>query len=305
MSRPPTRSRHRPHEEEEHENHERWMVTYADMITLLMVLFIVLFAMGQTDVEKFKALKASLAMGFGQESAVLDGSSSLLQEPGTEAVAQVAPRTPRPAAAPGSQVDRTVATRNAAQRELARLRGVEARVRAALRRRGLESDVRTTYDERGLVVSLVSKHVVFRNDLATLSARGERVVDAVGPVLADLPDRLEIAGNTNQVDVSPAFFDTDWDLSSARAVTVLRRLEERLGVRTDRLSVAAYGRTRPLVDPARPGSQVVNKRVDIVVLSPADATVRELLPGLADGDASRTTSAAVPTPPTTDSGDPS
>ncbi|MDN4173551.1 flagellar motor protein MotB [Nocardioides sp. SOB77] len=291
MAHPVRSRRHRPHEEEEHENHERWMVTYADMITLLMVLFIVLFAMGQTDVEKFKALKASLAVGFGQESAVLDGSSSLLQQPGTQAVTQVAPKVPRPVAADG-QVDRTVATRNAARRELARLRTVEARIRQALRQRGLESDVRTTYDERGLVVSLVSKHVVFRNDLATLSARGERVVDAVGPVLADLPDRLEIAGNTNQVDVRPAYFDTDWDLSSARAVTVLRRLEERLGVRTDRLSVAGYGRTRPLVDPARRGSQVVNKRVDIVVLSPAEASVRELLPELA---ADGTRSPATPT----------
>lgn len=283
----PTRSRrHRPHEEEEHENHERWMVTYADMITLLMVLFIVLFAMGQTDVEKFKALKASLAMGFGQESAVLDGSSSLLQNPGTQAVAQVRPITPRPEMPDATEVQRTVATRNAAQRELARLRTIEDRIRKALRERGLQGDVRTTYDERGLVVSLVSKHVVFRNDLATLSPRGERVVDAVGPVLADLSEPLEIAGNTNQVDVRPAYFDTDWDLSAARAVTVLRRLEERIGVRTDRLSVAAYGRTRPLVDPSRPGSQVVNKRVDIVVLSPEDATVRDLIPDLAEGQGS-------------------
>ncbi|WP_435746825.1 flagellar motor protein MotB [Nocardioides sp. SYSU DS0663] len=273
------RKRHVEHEE--HENHERWLVTYADMVTLLMVLFIVLFAMGQTDAEKFKALKASLAVGFGQESTVLTGSSSLLPEAGTAAVAQVAPASMRPVAEEPAGIDATVRTRNEAQRELSRLRGVEDRIRKALAAQGLTSDVRMSYDGRGLVVSLVSRHVVFRSDLATLSARGGEVVDVVGRVLARVPDRLEIAGNTNQVDVRPAYYDTDWDLSAARAVTVLRRLEEKLGLATDRLAVAAYGHTRPLLDPSRPGSQAVNKRVDIVVLSPADPSVRELLPDLA------------------------
>ncbi|GGO77950.1 OmpA/MotB family protein [Nocardioides deserti] len=267
-------------EEEEHENHERWLVTYADMVTLLMVLFIVLFAMGKPDAEKFQALKASLAIGFGQEATVLTGGSSLLQEPGTRAVAPVTPVSRRPAPT-GDDVERTVADRNAARRELARLRAIEKRIRQALRARGLRGDIRTGYDERGLVVSLVSKHVVFRSNLATLSPRGARVVDAVGPVLVKLPDRLEISGNTNQLGARPRYYATDWDLSSARAITVLRRLEERLGVETARLSVAAYGQTRPLVDPERPGAQVVNKRVDIVVLSAADATVRQLLPELA------------------------
>ena len=75
------RKREMPHEE--HENHERWLVTYADMITLLMVLFIVLFAMSQVDQKKFNALKEGLAAGFGQSSDLLDGSQSLLDQPGT------------------------------------------------------------------------------------------------------------------------------------------------------------------------------------------------------------------------------
>ena len=62
------------HHEEEHENHERWLATYADMITLLMVLFIVMFAMSSVDQRKFNALKSGLAAGFGQSTSVLDGS---------------------------------------------------------------------------------------------------------------------------------------------------------------------------------------------------------------------------------------
>ena len=68
--------------EEEHENHERWLVTYADMITLLMVLFIVLFAMSTVEEKKFNALKEGLAAGFGQSTSILDGSTSVLEETG-------------------------------------------------------------------------------------------------------------------------------------------------------------------------------------------------------------------------------
>ena len=157
----------------------------------------------------------------------------------------------------------------------------------ALDRQGLAGDVTTTYDHRGLVVSLVSRHVVFRANLATLSPRGQQVVDAIAPVLASLEDDLQIDGHTNQVPVKPKYYATDWDLSAARAVTVLRRLEEQHGLATDRLSVAGYGQTRPLVDPSEPGSQAVNKRVDIVVLSdlsPADAA---LLPEAAERQSQR------------------
>lgn len=276
--------RPRRHVEEEHEDSERWLITYSDLITLLMALFIILYAMSYTDTEKYTALRQGLAVGFGESSVVQNGGTSLLQETGSSAIAAnratqvedatfVAPK----ATSTGGEGE----LREAARRELTRLRGIEGRLRRALRAEGLSADVRTSYDERGLVVSLVSRHVVFRNDLATLSARGERVVDVLGPVLASIPDALEVAGNTNQVDVKPAYFDTDWDLSSARAITVLRRLEERLDVATGRLAVAGYGVTRPLIEPSRAGSQAINKRVDVVVLSAAEAAIRELLPELA------------------------
>ena len=75
------RGRRQKHiEPEEHENHERWLVTYADMLTLLMVLFIVMFAMSQVDQEKYNALKNGLADGFGADASVMTGSDSILQE---------------------------------------------------------------------------------------------------------------------------------------------------------------------------------------------------------------------------------
>ena len=150
-----------------------------------------------------------------------------------------------------------------------------------LRQHGLSQDVRTLIDERGLVISLVSRHVVFRADVADLSPRGRKVVDVLAPVLRDLPDPLRIDGHTNQVAVKPAYYASDWDLSAARAVTVLRRLSETGGVPEDRLSMSAFGHEKPLVDPKRPGSQEVNKRVDVVVLSGLTGESRELLATIA------------------------
>jgi len=284
-------------EEEEPENHERWLVTYADMLTLLMVLFIVMFAMSTVDEKKYNALRSGLSDGFGQISSYQKGSSSILDEDGSSVMSELNADQTFTKVAPSQQ--RVVATAStadqekrydAARAELDRLEKIRRQIESALRRNGLARDVETTIDDRGLVVSLVSRHVVFPNDVATLSPRGERVVDVLSPVLREIPNDLRIDGHTNQVKVHPAFYASDWDLSAARAVTVLRRLNEVGGVPDHRLSMSAFGHERPLRDPSLPGSQAVNKRVDIIVLSGLDQPTRDLVAQLAKGasDAGKT-----------------
>ncbi|NYG57044.1 flagellar motor protein MotB [Nocardioides perillae] len=279
--------RPKKHDEEEHENHERWLVTYADMVTLLMVLFIVMFAMSSVDQKKFNELKSGLAAGFGDSTSVLVGSESILDQPGSAGIESFTPSTTTGMSPRESQlVDEAVntAAAQAAQRQYAeaaaeagRLEEVAERVGKALREHGLGDDVQATIDERGLVLSLVSKHVVFEPNLASLSPRGREVVDTLAPVLRDLPDPLQVDGHTNQVKVKPKYYPTDWELSAARAVTVLRHLTEQWDLPPARLRASAYGAEKPLVDPREPGSQAVNKRVDIVVLSDVPPEVRALL----------------------------
>lgn len=295
--------RKKQEEHEEHENHERWLVSYADMVTVLMALFIVMFAMSSVDQEKYNALKSGLAAGFGQESILLGNRSVLseadevmggispqlatedLTDKENEAV-QAALRSHSALAAGRAKAD--------AEAEVDRLDRVYARLQAALRKRGLQDDVTATYDDRGLVVSLVSRHVVFAADLSYLSKRGRRVVDTLAPVLRDIGDPLQIDGHTNQAAGPPRYYPTDWDLSAARAITVLRRLNEQQRVPAERLSLSAHGHERPLVDPARPGSQEVNKRVDIVVVSDAPASTRALLDDVAAERAAKQRAAARP-----------
>jgi chemotaxis protein MotB len=273
---------------EEHDNHERWLVTYADMVTLLMVLFIVMFAMSQVDQEKFNALRSGLAAGFGQSVSIEDGSKSILEEAGTAVSQPISPQeiSVQVPELENSATSKAIAdhedlkaqrTYADAKAEVDRLSALLERLYQALRKHHLEDDVQASIDNRGLVVSLVSRHVVFEPDLATLSARGRLVVDTLAPVLRDVPDPLEIDGHTNQVKVKPKYFPTDWELSSARAVTVLRHLNERDGVPATRMTASAFGHEKPLIDPSKPGSQRINKRVDIVVLSTLPSETRDLI----------------------------
>jgi chemotaxis protein MotB len=278
--------KHAAAHEEEHENHERWLVTYADMITLLMVLFIVLFAMSQVDQRKFNALKEGLAAGFGQSTSVLDGSESILDEPGTSAAEPIDPRrvedTPQISEIKVNAISQTQQMQDDQQyaeaaTEASRLLHVQKRIMKALKAHGLQGDVRTTIDGRGLTVSLVSRNVVFQPNVATLTPRGREIVQTVAPVLRDIPDKLQIEGHTNQAPGAPKYYATDWDLSTARAVTVLRYLNEQENVPAARLAAVGYGHIKPLVDPDKPGSQWLNKRVDIVVMSGISEESRKLL----------------------------
>lgn len=282
-------ARRRRQEEDEHEEgSERWLVTYADMLTLLMVLFIILFSMSTVDSRKYEELKAGLADGFGRSLSILDGADKTVEQNGSidQAAAsydQLVGELPRNERTKVQQiVDRSAEQRIQrqyadAQNEVNSLLAVWHHMQAALRKQGLQDDVQAQIDDRGLVVSLVSRHVVFEPNVATLTPRGRRILDTIAPVLARLTEPIEVDGHTNQVKVKPRFYPTDWELSSARAITALRHLQEQDGLPAGRLTASAFGHTKPLVDPRTPGSQAVNKRVDIVVLSQVPAETREKL----------------------------
>ena len=281
-------ARKRKQPEEEHVNHERWLITYADMITLLMVLFIVLFAISQVDQKRFEMLRDGMAAGFGQTPSPFQGSDAAMSQDSISPLGPISPARMDVGFGPegevqqgADEVERLEWLRRAriqadAVAEVDRLRDIRDRLYEALRRHGLEDDVRMRIDHRGLTVSLVSRHIVFEPNLASLTERGELVVRTLTPVLRDIPDHLEIDGHTNQVKVKPKYYPTDWDLSSARAVTVLRHLNERGRIPGRRLTAVAWGHEKPLVDPSRPLARQVNKRVDIVVLSGASEETRAL-----------------------------
>jgi chemotaxis protein MotB len=286
----PGRRRAKKHEEEEHENHERWMVSYADMMTLLLVLFIVLYAMSQVDKAKFAALASGLNETFGgpisvqpgptPEGSVLDGLTGAIDIasaiPPDTTVSE--PEVDAAASAAAAERANRVATEAAgAYDELAAAR---AQLEAALAAAGYSGAAQFEIDERGLVVHIVADAVLFDAEEAILRPEGRAILTAVAPALAGLPNVLRVEGHANHLPVTPGGpWPSNWELSATRATTVLRSLGSN-GVPEPRMSATGYAATKPLVPESDPTALSVNRRVDVVVLSTASAEANALLPGI-------------------------
>ncbi len=298
------KGRQRGAHEEEHENHERWLVSYADMMTLLMVLFIVLFAISQVDQRKFAALKEGLTSGFGATVNVpVTGGTGIIENDGVvpEAVnldvglgvkqnaTTGKDQTSYKDSATGSTRSRTAGaaggSRNveAAMKEIQRLKEIEKAIRSALQARSLQDDVRFKVTERGLVVALLSDDVFFTSASAVLQPRGVQVLAAIAPVIRPLPNAIAVEGHANSLPITSVLYPSNWELSAARAAGVVRWLAGPGSMAQTRLSATGYGSSRPLYPASDPRSIRFNRRVDLVLLSDQPPEVRSLLPKLAAG----------------------
>lgn len=281
----PNKRRRKPEEHEEEENHERWAVSYADMMTVLVGLFIVLYSISQVDQQKFEQLRQSLAMGFGNRApSMLEGSSGALTgiealaiKPDVATDADITPQMVKGNAEDGpSQADLDM---KAAIAEYDHLQEIENQVNQVLNSGGLGDRVRFRITERGLVIGMVADDVFFTAASAELSPTAVRVIDSVSTVIVPLPNQISIEGYANILPVSGRYA-TNWELSSDRATQVLRRMVEYNGMPGNRIMAVGYGDQRPLNEPgADPLS--VNRRVDVVVLSGLPEEIRMLLPVIA------------------------
>lgn len=299
------RKRRGAHEEEEHENSERWLLTYADMITLLMVLFIVMFAMSTVDANKFDQLKQSLAGAFGGSQTLVTGGASAGVDNDGVSPSDVDLSSKEAAgggATDGGQsktaankkaaqdkaavltADRAKASRNqqAAEEEVDRLLKLRKQMLAALKARKLSGQVQFAIDERGLVVRVLTSGVVFGGDSAVLRPEGQRILRALAPTLAAAPNSLEVSGHTNQLNVPTRNYPSSWELSTARASSVVRYLLGR-HIKPSRMTAAGYADQRPLYPPSDPRAVTMNRRVEVLVLSDQPAEVRALLEEAAEG----------------------
>ncbi|WP_217184113.1 flagellar motor protein MotB [Streptomyces sp. AC495_CC817] len=263
MSTTGTRSRRRREEEAHDEPDERWAVSYADMVTVLMCLFIVLFAASNIDKTKFEMLANSLATGFGQEEK--DGGADT-----TDGL--VIP----PEMVDDEGVD-DLTTRAVAEYES--LEDLKERMRAALAAQGLQEAVEFVIDERGLNVGLIGAETFFSDNSTELSGKANAVLDAIGDVIAGAPNQVSVEGHADhRLSASP--FPTNWELSGGRATQVARFLVEHEGVPGTRMKATAFSDTRPVVLGDSVEALASNRRVDIVVESDEEDQVRALIPGL-------------------------
>jgi chemotaxis protein MotB len=263
---------------------ERWLVTYADMLTLLLVLFIVLFSISVVNTSKFISLKTSLGAVFGDgKQGVLPGGNGVndneltgtgkqivmpgmpVQTANGQGGSQASDATANTAAA-NSAAAAAAAENAKVAAELADYRKIQQSVTRSLQKAHMADDVRFDVTKRGLVITVITNALVFPGNSASLLGRGQRILGAIAPPLAHDGHAVEVDGYTNQQKVSTAPYPSGWELSSARASSVVRYLAAH-HVAASRLSAVGYSDQRPLYPASDPRSVTLNRRVEIVVQS--------------------------------------
>ena len=261
-------------EHEEHVNHEAWAIPYADMVTLLMALFLMLFAISTLDLQKFQALAANVSeeLNSGGEPSVLDGGAGMLGGGGPTADIAV-PTIVAPPITKGEQALAREEQRAAAQRsEQRNLDAVEERIAEHAADVGLTDSIGFRREVRGLVVTIVTDNVLFDPGGGNLRPAGLDVLREVASPLVDMPNEIAIEGHTDVRPINTAQFPSNWELSTQRATSVLRYLVDTMGLDPARVSASGYGAERPIAEGDSPEALTANRRVEIAILSevPAD-----------------------------------
>jgi chemotaxis protein MotB len=256
------------HHEEEHENEERWLVSFADMMTLLFCLFMVLFAISSVNTSKFEALQKSLQDAFS--GAVLSGGKAVMASGSTDGTQKAAPQPPLPSLRPLTAMNDTSA-QTAAERE-AKARQEEQDFRALKRRvdnlakdAGLQGKVKVTVRRRGLVIQLLTDKVFFDSGDATLKPIARKLVDKIaGVVAAERRHPVVVEGHTDSQPISGSQYPSNWELSGARAGAVVRDFIDN-GVNARRVSLSGFSSQEPIASNSTPEGRAQNRRVEVVL----------------------------------------
>jgi len=261
----------------EHFNSERWLVSYADFITLLFAFFTTMYAISSVDAQKLGRLVLSMRASF-DSSMFPPGSDTLSLSAGEGAAPLVAQ----------DQVEKVVTAKEKASNEYrisnlqemksnyvplgglqcntATLREIQEDVEILVDTARMTGKVHTRMESRGLVISL-GEGGFFDSGADQLKPEGRALLDSLAQKLAAADSHIRIEGHTDTVPIRTARFPSNWELSTARATAIVSYLVGRFGFSPDRLSAAGFGEFRPIASNDNPEGRARNRRVDILVMN--------------------------------------
>jgi chemotaxis protein MotB len=251
-------------------SHDRWLVSYADFITLLFAFFTTLYAISNVDLQKMNRLISSLQVAFDSRGAAgLPRKTGLTVLPDgsvapTTAGLTAPPAIPSPQDIPKLPLHVLAAIdRNYLETSLGE---VKNKLSTSLAPAIQDGRVALEIDRRGLVVS-VKENGSFRTGSADLSDATRALIAQIAAPLKDVPNFVRVEGHTDDVPIHTARYGSNWELSTARATNVVAFLVQAHGMSSDRLSAAGYAEFHPRVPNGTDASRALNRRVDIVILN--------------------------------------
>lgn len=247
----------------EHENSERWLLTYADMITLLVAFFIMLYAMSVMNVQKFQQLAISVRSGFG--GSMTTGAPAIMGSGGAEGTPSIVSANQTPHLTQGDVSLPVPPKELAARQDQERLDKAYEVMRAYIKQKGLQSVMQVHQDERGVVVTVMTDQMLFARGDAALRPQEMGLLSQVASVVNTVPNSVRVEGHTDNLPINTPRFPSNWELSAMRATTVLRWFEGR-GVTASRLEAAGCADQRPIVPNDTEAHRGMNRRVDVVIL---------------------------------------
>lgn len=238
----------------DHDNHDRWLISYADFITLLFAFFVVMYAISQVNEGKYRVLSDTL-------------SSAFRNVPGASVGAQVAvaPAAPTPIFIPFRRPNPGVKVDADQRIKKEKLRNMAREINAALAPLVKEGQVRITEGALGITVD-INASVLFASGDARLDVSAVQALSAVAAVLAPTDFPVIVEGHTDNTPINTAQFPSNWELSGMRASSVVRLFIDN-GVDPRRMTATGYADQRPVDDNATPDGRARNRRVAIMIES--------------------------------------
>jgi len=248
-------ARRKKHGEPEHENAERWLVSYADFITLLFAFFVVMYSISAVNEGKYRVLSSALGVAFGESLPV-----SVLQQNIKYPEVRTAVK-PTPAVAHHDQ-------------EAASMQKMAQDLSKTLDPLVQQGMVRVSQSSKGVDIE-INASLLFASGDAALSDDSRRALLAIANVLKDTQYDLEVDGFTDDQPIKSKLFPSNWDLSAVRASSVARELGSD-GISDDRMKVVGYGSNKPIAPNDNTEDRARNRRVEIMVLAPQYEAAREI-----------------------------
>jgi chemotaxis protein MotB len=253
----------------EKDNSERWMLSYLDFITLLMIFFIIMYASSNVDQHKYEQLSTSLAQGFHMSGdspingtgSILNGTGGFVNLPNVESGMEEEENTVGTSET-GQQANDT----NQTDSQNNDLSGTKDKLDSLINSSDLKTTADTSIEERGLVISFDS-NLFFDSGKADIKEDIKAELINIAAILNEVDHYIRVEGHTDNVGINTAKYSSNWQLSSARAVNVVQFLIEQGHVDPTRLSAVGYGEYRPIASNDTEEGRAKNRRVDILILS--------------------------------------
>ena len=217
--------------------HAKWLTTFNDLITLLMVFFVLVFAMSKGDMAKIREFRSAIIQGFGSLNKKDLGNGGLLDDA-------------KPIVTSGEKRQKNP---------------VPESIRRIMEEIGAIPNVATENRDDGMVIR-ISGELLFESGSAAINPKSHPLLKKIGRLVTGLPNRIRIEGHTDNVPISTGKFPSNWELSAARSVNIVKFLLNRANVHPRRLSAVGYGESRPIRDNSTPENRALNRRVEIFLL---------------------------------------